>query len=112
VVTAGVLPPERLAEADQLLTQALQWRSDYPEAAVARCTILRLGGNAAAACYQDVIRRYSANAEAHYNLALMALEADPQGALEHFIAGEALSPQDAAGDHLPASSIYSVGEEP
>jgi hypothetical protein len=97
VVTAGALPPERLAEADQLLRQALQWRSDYPEAAVARCTIRRLGGAAAAAaaCYEDVIRRYPANAEAHYNLALMALEANPQMALEHFIAGEALSPQDA-----------------
>lgn len=97
VVAHGAWPTEKLSEADEHLGRALALRAPFPEADTARCNLLRLRGDQAAAreCFVQVASRYPDRAEPHFNLGIMALDFAPQEALSHFARGEAISPDDA-----------------
>jgi tetratricopeptide (TPR) repeat protein len=48
----------------------------------------------ARACFAAVITRCPGEAAPHFNLGVMALDSDPQAALDHFTRGESLAPDD------------------
>jgi tetratricopeptide (TPR) repeat protein len=92
----GVESPDRLPEVRQALEKALALREDHLPAALSLCKVLcaERRFDEAKSAFQKVVLEHPDCAEAHFNVAVMALEGEPQLALIHFQQGERLVPED------------------
>lgn len=92
----GIEPTDRLPEVRQSLEKAVALRGDHLPAALSLCNVLRAEErlDEAKGAFQKLLLHHPDCAEAHFNLAVMALEEDPQLALIHFQQGERIVPED------------------
>lgn len=107
----NVEPPSRLVEVRGSLERAVSLDSAHLPAALSLCNVLRAEKrlDEARAAFEALLQRHPACAEAHFNLAVMLLEGDPQRALAHFEAGERLAPDDADYPVGRARALVALG---
>ncbi|HVE83568.1 MAG TPA: tetratricopeptide repeat protein [Myxococcales bacterium] len=92
----GLAPPETLPEVRAALEKALELRPDHLPTALALCNVFRGEKrlDEAKAAFLRLLERHPDCAEAHFDLAVMSLEAAPEEALHHFQQGERLQEKD------------------